>query len=191
MKKTSRASALLAVVLSVGLTTACSGGSGPSSAPESTLSDVSSESIVSPEKVSQSLGVAYQAMAQSVAGFLSIEVDPADLEASQVASAAQMPRIRKDYDYFHLLMSVLDSDEQLGTGNRPSLAQLQELDSAMGQWLNVREAYLGDLSLCFGSASPAAFAECADPVFVRYETQLVSTAGDLGPAFEAVDNSGS
>ena len=148
------------------------------------------ESLASPEKVSQAVGVAYQAMAQSVAGFLSIKVDLNDAEPSQVASAAQLPRIRKDYDYFHLLVSTLDSDEQLGTGGRPSLSQLRALDSSMSQWLSVREAYLGDLSSCFGSASPIVFADCVDPVFVQYETQLVSTAGDMGQAFEAVENSG-
>lgn len=146
-------------------------------------------STTSPEKVAQAVGVAYQSMALSVSDFLNTDVDMNDLETSQVASAAKLPPIRKDYDYFHLVVSSLTSDSQLAGQGMPTVASLQQMDSVMGQWLGVRENYLAELSNCFGTGDQMAYMDCADPVFSRYETQLVDTAADLSTAVQAVDGS--
>lgn len=175
-------------LLGMALTGCASAGTSGSSGADSG-GDAPSGGLVSPEKVSQAVGVAYQAMTLSVGDFLSTNVDLSNPQASDATSAAKLPRIRKDYDYFHLLVSTLDSDEQLGTNGQPSLAILQAVDSAMSQWVSVREEYLGSVSACFGIQDAYAYADCQQPIFARYETQLVETAGLAGRAIQAVDDS--
>lgn len=180
---------VLAVTLLGFTLTGCSAAGSSGSAGAASDQDALSSELVSPEQVSETVGLAYQAMTLSVADFLSTDVDLANPQTSDTTSAAKMPRIRKDYDYFHLLVSTLDSDERLGTNGRPSLAMLQAVDSAMAQWVSVREAYLGTVSACFGIQDTFAYADCQQPIFARYETQLVETAGLMGQSIQALEDS--
>lgn len=140
--------------------------------------------------VLQAVSIAYRALGASLQAFLATPVDENDLEASAVATASKLPQVRKDYDYFHLVVSGIASDDQLGTKGAPSLEMLQTVDRAVGEWVAVREAYLGALSSCFGSGDPLTFLDCQEPIFARYETQLVETAKAAGLAIQAVDTAG-
>lgn len=178
-------SSLVAVSLA-----ACGSASSNSSTDVSVDSGVGDSGAVDPEKAAQAVSIAYRALGGSLADFLSTPVNESDLEGSAVASSAKLPQIRKDYDYFHLVLSSIGTDEQLGTGGAPSLAMLQSVDSAVGQWVAVREAYTGEAASCYGSGDNIAFADCQAPIFSRYETQLVDTAQETGLAIQAVDNAG-
>jgi hypothetical protein len=175
----------------VALTLAACGSSSSSSSGEVAYdSGVGDSEAVSTDKALQAVSISYRALGTSLADFLSTPVNESDLESSTVASAAKLPQIRKDYDYFHLVLSAVSSDEQLGTGGAPSLVMLQSVDSAVAQWVAVREAYIGEISRCFGSGNNAAFADCQAPIFSQFETQLVETAKETGLAIQAVDNAG-
>ena len=179
---------LTAATLSVTLA-ACSSTS-TSGAGEALEAEVSQEAAATGPDVAKAVSIAYGAMGLSLQEFLSTPVDESDLEGSAVASAAKLPQIRKDYDYFHLVINAITSDEELGTNGAPSLAMLQSVDSAMGQWIAVRESYTGKLATCIGAGDINAFIDCQEPIFAQYETQLVDTAEAAGIAFQEVDNAG-
>jgi hypothetical protein len=171
---------------------ACSGSSSNTKAEPTTNfadSGIGGQDAISPERVTQSVSIAYASMGQSIADFLNTPVDVSNPVASDSESANKIVRVRKDYDYFHLLISSLSTDEQLGTNGAPSLAQLQAVDEAISYWLQVRESYLGEISDCFPITDSYEYSYCQGPVFDRYETQLVDSAEIASGAIQAVDNS--
>jgi hypothetical protein len=181
---------LATTVLAVTLTACGSSGTTGDGGSVSMDSGLDSESNSNGVSIPQAVSVSYGAMGVSLQAFFNTPVNENDLESAAVASASKLPQIRKDYDYFHLVVSGIASDEQLGMNGAPSLAMLQAADTAMGQWLAVREAYVGALSSCFGSGNNEAFIDCQTPIFAQYETQLVDTTQSTGLAIQAVDNAG-
>ena len=181
---------LATTVLAVTLTACGSSNSTGGTGPVSTDSGIDAETNSIGPNVEQYVSIAYRAMGISLQEFLNTPVNENDLETSVVATATKLPQIRKDYDYFHLLVSRITSDEQLGTNGAPSLAMLQTLDTAMGKWIAVREAYSGEVSSCFGSGKKRVFIDCMEPIFARFETQIVETAGSAGLAFQTVEDAG-
>lgn len=181
---------LILTMAALSVTLGACGSNAATGTGETLESEVSQEAAATGPDVAKGVSIAYGAMGLSLQEFLSTPVNENDLEGSAVASAAKLPQVRKDYDYFHLVINAITSDEELGTNGAPSLAMLQSVDRAMGEWIAVREAYTGELATCIGAGDLDAFINCQEPIFAQYETQLVDTAEAAGIAIQEVDNAG-
>jgi hypothetical protein len=180
------------ILVGVILITGCSAESAGSNKETSTSfadSGIGSQEQLSPGEVAQGVSAAYSLMGQSIGDFLNTPVDASNPLKSDSASASKIIRVRKDYDYFNLLLSALSNDDQLGTNGSPSLAQLRAVDDSVAYWLRVRELYLEEMSECFRLPDPYEYSNCQGPIFDRYETQLVDSARVAGGAIQAVDDS--
>lgn len=132
--------------------------------------------------------VALESLVASTEDFLTTPVNPDNLAGSMRDAYSKLPAVETDYEYFTVVVNAVTSQDQLGPG-APSLASLKTLDSEMGKWLTTRLQYLQDLQPCQSATSNLSYANCADPVFTRYETALQDTMIETGEAFQAVFDS--
>jgi hypothetical protein len=131
------------------------------------------------------VATALQSLNESTGAFLSVPVDENDVRGSMMATAAKLPAVQSDYDYFHEVMKSVTSQGQLGSG-APSLASLRQVDTAMAEWLEVRTNYLNGLKNCEMYTDQSLYFDCMGPVFDRFESSLQSTMFAAKDAFEAV-----
>lgn len=128
---------------------------------------------------------ALTSLLQSTEDFLKTPVDPDNLGQSMKETAAKLPAVESDYEYFSAVVGAISSQSQLGSG-MPSLVALQKIDTDMGAWLKVRRDYIDDVKRCELYSDKIAYADCVVPIFDRFETPLQDTMLKTGASFQAV-----
>lgn len=147
-----------------------------------------SSGVADNPNVDLAVEAALTSLLQSTEDFLKTPVNPDDLKASMSESMAKLPAVESDYEYFHAVVGAISSQSQLGPG-APSLLSLQKLDTDMGEWVQVRRAYLDALKKCQGAVDDIAYADCMVPIFDRFETPLQDTMMKTGASFQTVVDS--
>lgn len=160
------------------------------------LAQTSSGSAASPApsvpddnpNVDLAVEAALTSLLQSTEDFLKTPVDPDDLEGSMRETAAKLPAVESDYEYFSAVVGAISDQSQLGPG-MPSLGALNTLNTDMGEWLQIRRDFVEDIKRCEIHSNQLAYADCAVPIFERFETPLQDTTLKTGASFQAVVDS--